>query len=144
MYLCPLCGAMFTRAVVQGAFVDEELYHPEDLSLQGCLCYFNLASLEQTVAHCEERLNKQLSTRFPGKTLKEVSKEISKLDRHAPLRIALVKKMGNLQRARERLLELRKKEMAKEKQAEHKPEIIEQSVTGCALSLHDWITSFTK
>jgi hypothetical protein len=144
MFLCPLCGAMFTRAAVQGAFVDEELYHHEDLALQGCLCYFNLASLEQTVVHCEERLNKQLSARFPGKTLKEIPREIGKLDRHAPLRTALIKKMGNLQRARERLLELRKKELAKEQQEEHKTEIVEQSITGCALSLHDWVTSFTK
>ena len=144
MVLCPLCGGLFSRQSPRGAFGDSELYHPEDLFLQGCICHYDLISLERIMTHYEERLNKVLSERFPGKKRQEIPIELGKMDRHSPLRVSLVKKMQAFERAQKRLKELRKGEEQKEQLEEGQKDSVERAIIGDAMSLHDWIVSTTK
>ena len=144
MVLCPRCGGLFTRQQPKGALADQDLYHPEDMFIFGCLCHYDLIGLERIVTNFEDRLNKNLSDRFPGKKMSDIQIELGKMDRHAPLRISLVKRIQTLRRAQDRLAVLRKEKGAEEEQEDRQQEMTEKSIAGEAMSVHDWIVGFTK
>lgn len=144
MVLCPRCGGLFTRQQPRGALADQDLYHPEDLFLFGCICHYDLVSFERLITSFEERLNQTLSDRFPGKKMSDIQRELGKMDRHAPLRISLVKRIQTLRRAQDHLATLRKKEGEKENAEERQQEMTEKSIAGESMSVHDWIVGFTK
>jgi len=143
MVICPLCGGVFTKNPGTG-MTDESLYHPEDVLLQGCLCHYSVNAMERIIVNFEERLNEDLNERFPGMKISQIKYELRKMDRHSPLRVSLVKRIDGLERGQKRLLELKKKEISREKSEEGKNDIIEKSTSGESISLQDWIVSFTK
>lgn len=143
MYICPICSGLLDKDVSPHLLRGDNLYNPEDFLFQGCLCHYTLNMLESTFATFEERLKAQLTDKFPGCNMEEIRRELGKMERNMPLRIALTKKLRDLERARSRLLVLRKQHDAKKPEKEANQEIYDKAVKGEALSITDWIKNFT-
>lgn len=142
--LCPRCGGLFSRQEPRGAFSDQELYHPEDLFLMGCLCYYDRVSLERVFGNFEERFKSILAERFPGKKLSDIPPELGKMERHSPLRVSLVKKFEIYRRVKDRMKVLQEEESKKEREEEERGDLIERSIGGKSLSIHDWLQSLKR
>lgn len=140
MNLCPQCGGILNKKIRVGTFVDEGSYDAEGNLLQGCLCFFKSTSLGRAIEGFEKAFNDVLSDHFPGMSKEQVIADVLKMEKGTPLRTRVQRGFTVLNRARERMNELkRKEERESEENDKLKGDAKARGARGDSLTARDWM-----
>lgn len=141
---CPHCGGSLDKRSPISFVRDSEMFSDDDVALTGCLCYYSLSELEQMVAVFEVKFLKMLRERFPDMKKEQIILEAQKMPRHAPLRSAVLKKMGILSRVKEQVRVLTERSKEVEVNDGMISSIRDKGIKGEDLSTMEWLKSYSQ
>lgn len=138
--MCPKCGGVLNKEISKGVFSDIRELDMEGNALQGCMCYFTSSVLSRLIESYEIAFLDLLKEHFPGRKKEQILDEVRKLEKNTPLRVRVKKGFDVLRQAKERLLEITRREQLLEKKKEDKIGVLkENSMAGKAMSIKDWM-----